>query len=112
MIREMLEDIITEFNLRKFVRFFREKNRNAFVPVTEDLSQYGDDDFRNGSKLGEIRFAQDEKMLICAFEAAKSLSERSGKKAQYEKGKKILKDSQADAGFLFFTIQIITSVLV
>lgn len=36
MIREMLEDIITEFNLGKFVHFFREKNRNAFAPVTED----------------------------------------------------------------------------
>ncbi|QII13187.1 hypothetical protein KsCSTR_38080 [Candidatus Kuenenia stuttgartiensis] len=51
-------------------------------------------------------------MLVCAFEACKPLSERSGKKAQYEKGKKILKDNQTDAGFLFFTIQIITSVLV
>lgn len=41
-------------------------------------------------------------MLICAFEATKPLSERSGKKAQYEKGKKILKDSQADAGIFIF----------
>ena len=99
---QILSDIIKDFSPDKFVRFFREKNRNAFAPVTEDLTQYGDDYFGIGSKLGEIRFAQDEKMLICAFEAAKPLSERSGKKAQYEKGKKILKDSQADAGIFIF----------
>ena len=41
-------------------------------------------------------------MLICAFEANQPLSERSGKKAQYEKGKKILKESQSDAGIFIF----------
>src|SRR3990167_8464119 len=41
-------------------------------------------------------------MLICAFEATQPLSERSGKKAQYEKGKKILKESQSDAGIFIF----------
>src|SRR3990167_1097704 len=41
-------------------------------------------------------------MLICAFEASKPLSERSGKKSQYEKGKKILKESQSDAGIFIF----------
>ncbi len=105
MSKEILQDIIKDFNPDKFVRFFREKNR-AFTPRREDLSQYDDNNFRNGIKLGEIKFSQDEKMLICAFEANKPLSERSGKKAQYKEGKKILKESQSDAGiFIFYNPQ-------
>jgi len=99
--RRILDDLINDFQVDNFTRFFREKNR-SFAPRTEALSQYDDAHFRNGVKLGEIKFAQDEKMLICAFEANQPLSERSGKKAQYEKGKKILKESQSDAGIFIF----------
>ena len=103
--RRILDDLINDFQVDNFTRFFREKNR-SFAPRTEALSQYDDAHFRNGVKLGEIKFAQDEKMLICAFEANQPLSERSGKKAQYEKGKKILKESQSDAGiFIFYNPQ-------
>jgi len=121
--RQILIDIIEDFNPEKFVRFFREKNR-SFAPRKEELSQYNDENFRNGIKLGEISFTQDknpplppfdkggmggfadEKMLVCAFEAGQPLSERSGKKAQYEKGKKVLKESQSDAGiFIFYDSQ-------
>src|SRR3989338_1042270 len=98
--RRILDDLINDFQVDNFTRFFREKNR-SFAPRTEALSQYDDAHFRNGVKLGEIKFA-DEKMLICAFEANQPLSERSGKKAQYEKGKKILKESQSDAGIFIF----------
>lgn len=101
MNQKILSDIISDFGVEKFIRFFREKNR-AFAPQREDLLQYDDDNFKNGIKLGEIQFAQDEKMLICAFEASRPLSERSGKKAQYEKGKKILKGCNADAGIFIF----------
>ena len=97
----ILKDIIKDFDPEKFIRFFRDKNR-SFAPRTEGLSQYDDDNFRNGKKLGEIQFARGEKMLICAFEANNPLSEPSGKKAQYEKGKKLLKDTQADAGIFIF----------
>src|SRR3990172_4800416 len=112
--RRILDDLINDFQVDNFTRFFREKNR-SFAPRTEALSQYDDAHFRNGVKLGEIQFGQDlspkyligdEKMLICAFEANQPLSERSGKKAQYEKGKKILKESQSDAGiFIFYNPQ-------
>ncbi|MEW6615089.1 MAG: DNA methyltransferase [Thermodesulfobacteriota bacterium] len=99
--RKILYDIIEDFSPDKFIRFFREKSR-AFTPREEELFQYDDDNFRNGVNLGEIQFAQDEKMLVCAFEASQPLSERSGKKAQYEKGKKILKESQSEAGIFIF----------
>ena len=58
MSKELLQDIIEDFNPEKFVRFFREKNR-SFAPRKEELFQYNDENFQNGIKLGEIQFAQD-----------------------------------------------------
>lgn len=101
MSRVILQDIISKFSPNKFIRFFREKNR-FFVPRHEELRQYSDNSFRNGLKLGEINFQEGERFIICAFLTNQSLSERSEKKDQYEKGKKILKESQNDAGIFIF----------
>jgi len=102
--RQILETIIDNFSVESFSRFFREKSRH-FVARKEDYSQYNDDDFKSGSKLGEINFSNDSSVLICAFEAKKPLSERAGKKAQYEKAKYILKsreNQQYSAGIFIF----------
>lgn len=101
MSKEILRDIIDSFAPDKFSRFFRDKNR-SFSPRQEDVRHYDDDNFKNGLKLGEIQFTKTEKLVVCAFQVKQSLSERSGKKAQYEKGKKILKDTQSDAGIFIF----------
>jgi len=100
MSKELLQDIIENFTPEKFVRFFREKNR-AFVPRQEELTQYNDENFKSGLKLGEVKF-DDSEFTICAFKASQPLSERSGKKLQYEKGKKVLKETQSDAGVFIF----------
>ncbi len=84
MSREILQDIIDNFEIGKFTRFFREKNR-SFLPRQEYLSA-NDQNFTNGQKIGEIQFS-DGNLIICVFEATQPLSERSGKKAQYEIGK-------------------------
>src|SRR3989339_181200 len=102
MSREILEDIIKDFNPEKFVRFFRAKNSSTFLPIKENLDHYKDANFKDGIKLGEIKFSEDDKLIICAFKAGKSLSERSGKKAQYELGRKVLKENQIDAGIFIF----------
>jgi hypothetical protein len=101
MSREILENIIEDFNLEKFVHFFRNKNR-AFAPKKEELNQNDNGNLRNGVKLGEIDFSGNEQMIICAFETTQDLTERSGKKAQYKEGKKILKEGQYDAGIFIF----------
>ena len=101
MSSEILQNIIEDLAPEKFVRFFREKNR-AFAPRQEKLNQYNDENFKNGSKLGEIKFSDTEHFIICSFLANKPLSERSGKKTQYEKGKRILKDTRSDAGIFIF----------
>jgi type II restriction/modification system DNA methylase subunit YeeA len=62
---------------------------------------YADDNFYNGEKLGEINFEYGN-LIVCSFQVKQSLSERSGKKAQYELGKKILKTLEYDAGIFIF----------
>ncbi|MFA5755011.1 MAG: hypothetical protein WC909_01435 [Candidatus Paceibacterota bacterium] len=102
MSKEILQDIITDFKVDKFVRFFRHKNR-SFRPQRETLNEYDDNDFSEGLKLGEIKFDNEaNNLIICAFYSIKSLSERTGKKAQYEKAKKILKEKGFDSGIFIF----------
>ncbi len=97
----MLKEIINKFDLNRFTRFFREKN-STFTPSQKELIHYDDENYRSGLKLGEIKFTDDEEMIICAFEVTQPLTERSGKKAQYEKAKKILKETQYDSGIFIF----------
>jgi hypothetical protein len=101
MSLEILKDIINDFSPEKFTRFFREKNR-LFIPSKEDFSHYNDTLFTNGLKLGEINFSPSEKLLTSSFSLTKPLSERSCRKAQYDKGKEILKNTQSDAGIFIF----------
>lgn len=98
--KRILEDIISDFAPEKFVRFFRAQSRQ-FRELKENLTHYNDDDFAQGRKLGEIKFTGGDALVVCAFAAQKPLSERSGKKAQYDKAKKILKDQQIYAAGIF-----------
>lgn len=100
MSRDILNDIINDFDSEKFIRFFRSKN-TSFSPRQEELTQYNDGNFKKGYKLGEINF-KDNSFAIYSFQAEQVLSEKSGKRAQYEKGKKILRETQADAGIFIF----------
>ena len=60
--------------------------------------------------MGEIVFDDAEKVVVITFEAKQSLSEKTGKRTQYEKGKKILKEKQYDAGIFVFMIHLEISV--
>ena len=91
--RAILENVINDFSPDKFTLFFRKKSRN-FVAREDSYSRYNDDDFKNGIQLGEIKYQENERLLICAFEVKKPLSERAGKKSQYDKAKAILKSAE------------------
>lgn len=91
--KRILESIIDEYSVEKFGRFFREKSHH-FAPRQETYSRYNDDNFTNGNKIGEINFSEIDNLLICAFEVTKALSERSGKKSQYDIAKSILKSTE------------------
>ncbi|MCB4791943.1 MAG: Eco57I restriction-modification methylase domain-containing protein [Elusimicrobia bacterium] len=100
MSREILQNIIDNFDIQRLKRFFSEKN-GKFRPKEESYDFYNTDNFFGGLKLGELHL-DDGTLLVCAFEAKQELSERSGKKAQYELGKKILKETQTDAGIFIY----------
>lgn len=102
--RQLLLDLINHFDINNFNRFFRLKSRH-FTPDGSDYRAFDDDDFQQGFKLGEIRFPDADQVLICSFQVQKSLTERSGKKAQYEKAKSILRSVQNqvyNAGIFIF----------
>src|SRR3989344_5049685 len=90
--KQILESIIYDFSVDKFIRFFRAKSQK-FTPRSENYSHFNDDNFIKGQKIGEINFTGIDSLLICFFEVTKPLSERAGKKAQYEKAKSILKSA-------------------
>ena len=94
----VLEGIIKNFSVEDFSYFFSLKNP-FFKPYEESIS-YGD--FTDGVFIGEITFESFESLGIFCFRVLDSLTERSGKKKQYEIGKRILIDINLDAGIFIF----------
>lgn len=101
MANSTLEHLIKDFSTDGITRFFRERSPK-FAPRKESLDEYNDELFKGGVKLGEIKFDETEELIVCAFSCDNSLSERSGKKAQYEKAKRVLKERISDAGIFVF----------
>lgn len=102
MSEERLNRLINDFDYRNLNLFFRGRCEN-YAETPEDLSQYDDERFSDFQKLGEIRFDDGDKLVVTTSQVGGDLSERSGKKAQYEKAKKILKELAVyDAGFFIF----------
>jgi len=101
MSRQILQDIINDFNREGFIRFFRAKS-DKFKPILKPIFHDKTDEFGDGLKLGEIKFDEEGVLSVYSLPVKKELSERSGKKAQYEFGKKILRDTQTDAGIFIF----------
>ncbi|MFC1568298.1 Eco57I restriction-modification methylase domain-containing protein [Candidatus Margulisiibacteriota bacterium] len=101
MNKDVLQSIIDDFSLDKFNTLFRAKNPN-YTPRQEPLSNYNEDGFADGVKLGEINFGGGARLYACAFKTDQILSERSSRKAQYEIGRKVLKEKGLDAGIFIF----------
>jgi adenine-specific DNA-methyltransferase len=105
MPRAKLEEVINNFKIEDFTQFFRLKNQaqGNFRLSNERLLQYNDSDFSGLIKLGQIEYSATEKLIVIGAEVEKDLSERSGKKNQYEKAKKILKELAVySAGIFIF----------
>lgn len=102
--KQILETIIYEFSIDKFVRFFRAKSQK-FTAREESYSSFNDENFIEGQKIGEIKFTDIDSLLICSFKVTKPLSERAGKRAQYDKAKNILRatvNQKYSAGIFIF----------
>ena len=102
MSKDTLKGIIQNFSLEGFVDFFRSKKNCSFRPFTEHIPHYNDDNFTDALFIGEIPFDNVNKLSTYAFRVTKALTERSGKKAQYEKGKRILRETNSNAGIFIF----------
>lgn len=103
MSKEILQSIIDEFDVEKFIRFFRLKNSKFRFP-NEDIAHILAGDFTQGRKLAEGQL-EDGEIIVCSFLVGANgnlpLTERSSKKAQYEEGKKVLKETQSDRNLYF-----------
>jgi len=103
MSKEDLQLVIDNFSDDNLNRFFR-RSCDDYAENPEDLSQYDEEGKITGfRRLGEIDFGNTERLLVTTARANTELTERSGKKAQYEKAKKMLKEAGIyDAGFFVF----------
>lgn len=101
--KEILENLIHEFNFDNLEYFFRSKSR-SFRVVNEPIP-FDKDNFTDGIKFGEFTTNDTNKheLVVYCFKVNKPLTERSGKKAQYDLAKKILKQEiRYSAGIFIF----------
>lgn len=101
MTSKIINDLINDINHENLIRFLRDRN-NRFSPARTNMPQYEDDMFKNPFLLGELRLDATEHIIFFAFHVTRELSERSGKKAQYDLAKRILKENNFDAGIFVF----------
>ena len=103
---DILNNIINQFSIDKFEEFFRSKNDN-YEPADEDIPDYikarYEEDFSDVRKIGQMQCDGIHELIVVAACVTKSLTERSGKKAQYELGKKIIRHyNRYTGGFFIF----------
>ncbi|MBL1123414.1 MAG: hypothetical protein D8M26_11030 [Ignavibacteriae bacterium] len=100
--KEVLQALIQNFSTENLIQLFRNKS-NKFRLINENENQLNNEFFNKVLCFGEIKLDDDEELIIYTFITTKDLTERSGKKAQYELAKKILKqDQRYSAGFFIF----------
>jgi len=100
-MKELVENLIADFNHDNLVVLFRNKTR-SFKPINEELSGFNDDLFSECTLLGSFKTTDDElEMLVFTAKTNNDLTERSGKKRQYELGKRVLKEQQRYSGGFF-----------
>jgi len=107
VIREIIDDIVRNFDLEKFNKLFREKTRYWNFDFKSLPDEYDNDMFADGKKIGDFKTKINEndfEIIVAAYKVNKELTERSGKKAQYNLGKKILRDFNRYVGgfFIFY----------
>jgi len=100
---DIVRELAQHFSLENFEIFLRSVNPN-FQPHRQDLSHYLQEDGRVSDlqKIGELNFSEVSRVLIAAARLQTELSTRTGKKAQYDLAKSIIKDERYDAGLFTF----------
>jgi len=103
MSRELLQKVIDQGVAGNLNKFFQDIS-NSYSELEDNLPEYDGNGFTDFQAIGEITFSAVEKLVVVTANVAGDLTERSGKKAQYEIAKKILKKyMRYDAGIFVFS---------
>ncbi|MFC1965802.1 Eco57I restriction-modification methylase domain-containing protein [Chloroflexota bacterium] len=103
MSKALLQKVITNGADGNLNDFFLSVS-NFYTEKDDDLDDYNDERFSDFKAIGEINFEDSRKLVVVTANATRDLTERSGKKDQYEKAKKILKFyTRYDAGIFVFS---------
>lgn len=105
MNNQMLQKLIDQFSNKGLIDFLSDKNP-AFKPNRRLMQEYSSEDFSQALDVGELPLEHAEILGVYSFMVNKALSERTGKKAQYDLAKKVLKHALQGAGiFVFYDAQ-------
>lgn len=101
-----LENLIDEFSIQNLILFLRKAlEGNNFKPSNEELDHLFPEDiydkYESIIKIGEAEVDKDE-LIVIASKTNEPLTERTGKKNQYEIAKTILKHEVKDASLFVF----------
>ena len=101
---EALKQIFETFEPDAIIDFFRTIGVRTLNPLKRNYDIQADASFFSiPYLLGVIRLENEEELAVFTVKVEKSLTERSGKKAQYELAKKILKaENRYPAGIFIF----------
>lgn len=99
-----IDNLIYNFSQKNLIQFLRQKIK-TFKPDEDDLSYLFKDDifdkYESIDKIGEATIKGDD-LIIIASKTSDPLTEKSGKKNQYEIAKKVLKEEVKDAAIFVF----------
>lgn len=99
-----IDNLIFNFSQKNLVQYLRSKI-STFKPEEEDLSHLFEDEvfekYESIEKIGEANLNGDD-LLVILSKTTDSLTEKSGKKNQYEIAKKVLKEESKDASIFVF----------
>jgi len=107
LIIDTLNNLITDFTVDKLNQFFRQKI-NTFKPDKEDYEYLFEDNenitnnYKEIVKIGEADLTNSDDLVIITAKTITPLTNRTGKKKQFEIAKKILKEENKDASFFIF----------
>ncbi len=101
--RHLVKNLVSSFDPDKFTNLLR-RIAPAFRPEAAPLDDLVKEDwFDDARQLGIISLPDSQTVLIASVHVSRELTSRSGKKTQYELGKRILKSGNHNAGiFAFF----------
>lgn len=93
--------LIQSYSDENLWKFFNDRNHSLTRSFERIPDLQHSPDYSEIRKLGEMEFSVSERLMVCSIAVAHSLNERSGKKAQYELAKQILKQHGFDSDGIF-----------